>query len=266
MSNEDKLQNNKYWKNEKIQDRCVIKSNNKDSCFPKEVLIRIGNSLNIKNFKNHNDLIKKIKQKLNCNDNIDKCIGKSINKNLTLKYLKAEAPKYIWLSNLEIDDVLKNWENKYSNFKAFDTTVNDFQDINNEFKYFNIRKYQPNYNKLCIILNTANSNESGEHWVSLFINLQKNYIAYFDSTGDLPSKDVFRFMKKVNSQCNNINIPMNIYINKKEHQKGDGECGIYSLNFIVECLNGKNPKKIFNKVINDKSMAKNRGVFFRSRY
>ena len=262
----NKKQNNQYWKKEKSSDRCLVKKNYNKSCYPKEVLYRIGKSLNIKDVKNHDDLIKKIKQKINCNEHIDKCLSKKVNKKLTLKYLKAEAPEYIWLSNLEINDVLKNWENKYSNFKSFGATVNDFEKIYPEFKYFNIKKYNNKFQKFGMIINTSNYSESGEHWVSLFIHLGKNYIAYFDSVGDLPSEEVFKFMKKVNKQCKNIGLDMTMYINKKTHQYDDGECGVYALNFIVECLNGKNPKRIFDKVIYDNSMAKNRGIFFRSRF
>jgi hypothetical protein len=266
MSNGNIKQNNKYWKNEKPKDRCLYKNKYDKSCFPTDILYRIGKSLKIDGkIKNKTDLINKIKKKLNCNEDIDKCLSKKINKKISLKYLKAEAPEYIWLSNKNIDDVLMNWENKYSNFKSLGATVNDFETAFPEFRNFNIRNYSNKYKKLGMVINTANLNEEGEHWVSLFIHLDKGFIAYFDSTGYLPSEEVFRFMKKVLSQCKNIGLNMNIFINKKEHQKDDGECGVYALNFIVECLNGKNPKRIFDKVIHDNSMSKNRGIFFRSR-
>lgn len=269
MSSEDIKEKTNYWKNKKPNDRCNIKQTYKNgSCFPEKVMYRIGSSLglNMKKVKGKKSLIKEIKNKLNCDKNIDSCISEHIDPNITLKFLKPEHPEYIWLSTLDIIKVLKNYENKYSNFKCGGVLPLDFN-LNSIVNNF-LKLYKNGYKKFGYVFNTSYSYEEGTHWVSMFVKISNNeaYVAFFDSVGDPPLEEIFKLMKRLNYVIKNkLNKNSNILINHKEHQLEDGECGVYSLNFIIQCLNGMKPQKVFNKVIHDNSMAKNRGIFFRKR-
>ena len=87
----------------------------------------------------------------------------------------------------------------------------------------------------------------------IFTN-KNNEINYYDSYGSLPIPLIQAFIKKLklNYIANNYN-PVIIY-NDKRHQYGGSECGMYSMNFILERLNGVNMYDISNRKIKDKDM------------
>ena len=55
-----------------------------------------------------------------------------------------------------------------------------------------------------------------------------------------------------------------IEINKKQHQKKNSECGVYSMNFIIERLKGKTLKDINKKRIPDELMNEMRNILYRN--
>lgn len=51
--------------------------------------------------------------------------------------------------------------------------------------------------------------------------------------------------------------------NKKKHQFGGSECGVYSMNFIIESIKGNKLSDIENKKISDYSVNILRNYFYR---
>jgi hypothetical protein len=51
--------------------------------------------------------------------------------------------------------------------------------------------------------------------------------------------------------------------NKKKHQYGGSECGVYSMNFIIESINGNKLIDLENKKISDYSVNILRNYFYR---
>jgi hypothetical protein len=51
--------------------------------------------------------------------------------------------------------------------------------------------------------------------------------------------------------------------NKKRHQYGGSECGMYSMNFLIESLKGNTLKDIENKVITDREVNILRNYLYR---
>ena len=50
--------------------------------------------------------------------------------------------------------------------------------------------------------------------------------------------------------------------NTTPHQRGNSECGVYSINFILRLLKGKNFDHITRKRLDDKKVNKCRNVYF----
>ena len=61
-----------------------------------------------------------------------------------------------------------------------------------------------------------------------------------------------------------IKLGKHVYeCNKKRHQYGGSECGMYSMNFLIESLKGKTLMDIENKVITDREVNLLRNYLYR---
>lgn len=246
------------------------------TCLTFPALIRVGKKLNLNvskyNIKNRSKLIKDIKyafkKRNDCNHNIDICILK--NKSTFDKYIldsfKPLRPKgkNTWLSTIDINDVMKQYEKKYTNFIFMGAVPIDFDYIYDEFSNINLKQLCKLKKKIGFVFNTDPSYESGEHWISMFLDLCDNTLCFYDSVGTFPPYQISNFIKRLINQANDINIKLNLYINSIEHQTGNNECGVYSLYFLISRLEGKTCNDIFNNKINDKEMNKYRKKFFSS--
>ena len=86
---------------------------------------------------------------------------------------------------------------------------------------------------------------------------------FFDSTGVKIPKEIKNLMDKIINQAQNLNITLKTYFNKKEHQRKDTECGMYSLYFIIELLeNKKTPEHFLTHRISDSEMEELRKQYF----
>jgi len=116
-----------------------------------------------------------------------------------------------------------------------------------------------------IIFNTDPHNKGGAHWISMFINLKKNKMYYFDSVGDPVPDEIEVLVQRIQNE--GIKLKRDITYEDSEgigHQRKNTECGIYSLYFIVKMLEGANFND-FNstsKLIHDDEITKYRKIFF----
>lgn len=184
-----------------------------------------------------------------------------------------------WLSSSDITSVMKQYEEKYSCFKFigpspidFDTLLHNEADgtpvyVWDDLRKFNIKK-QGVHTKLGIIVNTDPHYKSGEHWVSMFIDLVRYTIVYFDSAGNDIPKEIMVFVERIIKQGkeNNPKHDFNFIKNYPvQHQKKNTECGMYSLYFIIQMLKNKSDYTPFldkkNK-INDEKMEELRNDYF----
>ena len=213
----------------------------------------------IKNFNKNNkqQLINQIQNKLNCKKHINFC---KVNNKMLSKVLinKPKGPinKNTWLSSLDIKNVMNEYEKLYPNFLFMGPYPIDFATIYDEIGNINLKKIKKNHNKIGIIFNTDPSYETGEHWISLFID--DKTICFFDSAGDNPPKEVKKFINKIKKQSKNLKI----IINSKELQKDNSSCGIWALYHIISRLKGKSCNQIYNGGVNDNLMYKKRKEYF----
>lgn len=177
-----------------------------------------------------------------------------------------------WLSSVDISNVLDQYKSTYSDFNYIGPSPIDFdaKPDNNvcvwpELCKLNIKEqYDKNIKKIGIVFNLDKHNQSGSHWVALFIHLEEKYIFYFDSCA--PKKtppEIIELMKRILKQCKEMNMNMKQIINTFPHQKGNTECGMYVLYFII-CLleNIKKPRDFYKRRIPDQEVEMFREIYF----
>ena len=248
------------------------------SCFTLQDLKNMAQMVNkkynanisINSFKSSDKprFIREIHQALKCgNMSLDMCVVKNYSSDFQKaikKNFKPKSPqgKDEWLSSIDIYDVMEQYMEKHPDFIFFGPVPIDWQDFSNALARINLKKLK-NKKRIGIVFNTDPSHKSGEHWISMFIDLTNKTICFFDSVGEEPPKEVKRFMNKIIKQAKSIGLVLKPIINKRQHQKGNNECGVYSLYFITTRLQGKNCEYINNHIIKDQEMNKYRQKFFR---
>jgi hypothetical protein len=185
-----------------------------------------------------------------------------------------------WLSNYDILNVLKQYEEKHPEFKFIGPTPIDFDSrptgskscVWNDLCTFSLDSYiKRNVTQIGIIFNLDKHNESGSHWVSLFINIPNKTIFYFDSAANKTPKEIKTFVKRVQTQggggWNGKGGYRYLENYPNQHQKSDTECGMYSLYFIITMIDNTIPfekrlKMFKSQKISDKQMENLRDVYF----
>jgi hypothetical protein len=207
-----------------------------------------------------------------------KFIHNNLDKELTQYTFAPKSPttwiknKNEWLSSVEIEKVMKQYETAFPNFAFIGPSPIDFDTVQmygecvwEELCKFVLNDYlKDGKTKIGIIFNTDPHYKDGSHWISLFIDVKQKYIFYFDSNGDPPPKQIKVFEERVASQGRELGINFEITGNyPKEHQLGDTECGMYSLYFIIELLTDRKNIDFFKKsTIRDHQMELLRSDYF----
>jgi hypothetical protein len=184
----------------------------------------------------------------------------------------------LWLSNDDIISVLKQYKEVYPNFDYLGPSTLDFDTMNSSRcrnilcktndKLFRLNikeKIEKGINKLGISINFVKLGGYGEHWVTLFVDLEKKFIFYFDSCGgyQIP-REIQILMDRIQQQCQSIGIQMTQHHSVElRHQLTKTECGMYSLYCIINLLEGKHTIDYFKKhKIPDKDVERYRRIYF----
>ena len=261
------------------------------TCFTKKALIKIIKSWNKKYKLNkiiysENDSKKELWTKLdkklkpNCNNDYcwtkQKFLGKKLSKKLKRKYFRPVMPKEWeqnnreWLSTIDIENVLNQYEKKYNNFIFIGAVPMDFDKklspglcVANELCNINIKRLiNRGKTKVGVVFNLDNHDQEGSHWVSFFCDFDKNNIYYFDSYGYDETKEIRELINRIQEQGRKLGRDIKYHINKNRHQYKDSECGIYSINFIERLLKNDDFNDISNNIVNDDNMFLNRNRYF----
>jgi hypothetical protein len=179
-----------------------------------------------------------------------------------------------WLSNIDINNVLKNYEKAHKDFEFLGPSPIDFKYkyntnncVCNKLCNFNIiEKIKKKINKIGIIFNLDPHYKGGSHWVSLFVDIKKEKIYYFDSVGEKIKNEIMELVHTIIEQGNRLEKPIHFKFEENypnEHQYKGSECGVYSLYFIISMLENKKSFRFFKeKKIKDDQIHKYRRVFF----
>ena len=195
-----------------------------------------------------------------------------------LKFFSPDAPKswrekpYTWLNSRDIEEIMKQYEDAYSNYEFigaspidFDKKVDHGECVWDELCKFSLeKKIKKNINKIGIIFNTHPHTKSGEHWIALFVDIKNAFISYFDSNGRRPPKEVTILIDRIKEQGKSLGIKFKYYDNHNMvHQNNDGQCGMYTLYFIIELLQeNKKPEYFKTARIPDETMRDYRFIYY----
>ena len=179
-----------------------------------------------------------------------------------------------WLSSEDIMKVMKQYEKAYKCFDFIGPSPIDFnkKKLYGECVWEELCKFslanqiKKGKTKIGIIFNTDPHDKPGKHWISLFINIKKKRIFFFDSTGDKMPKQINDFIEDVKKQGLLLKPKINFVSDSNEgieHQYGNTECGMYSLFFIVHLLEDKFTEHYLKThILKDEYMEKFRHVYF----
>jgi hypothetical protein len=180
-----------------------------------------------------------------------------------------------WLSSDDITNVMRQYQNQYKCFEFIGPSPIDFdlRRRNNDCVCNKLCNFQIQHQidmhktKIGIIFNIDPHTKGGSHWVSMFINIKKGTIFFFDSTGRKIPKRIMLLVDRIIEQGRKL-VPKPIHFkfdqnNPTEHQYGDTECGIYSLFFIVHMLEDKiTDHYLKTHILKDEFMQQFRKVYF----
>lgn len=179
-----------------------------------------------------------------------------------------------WLSSIDIMNVMKQYEKAYKCFDFIGPTPIDFDTrklygecVWDELCNFSVEEQIKNgKTKIGIIFNTDPHYKPGQHWISMFINIKKKKIFFFDSTGDKAPPEIMKLVDRIKEQGLNLDKKIKFKFDSNEgieHQYGNTECGIYSLYFIVHMLEDKMTEHYLKThILKDEYMNKFRRIYF----
>lgn len=253
---------------------------------------KLGN-VDINNIKTKVKIVEKMKEKSGCesescavqHDKFKEFVSPYIIEKNLKENFKTKGPSNSteWLSNFNIDDVLKEIKKVYSDEKFWHIPfqMRDFkkhkprEDADEYVKNSNletvdlVKKYKDGYRCFGVVINTDYSTGNGIHWFCLFVDMRSDPITieYFNSSGNEPLTEIRAWMKKtrllLEKHFPNKTVT-EIIASQEEHQKDDHSCGVYSLYYIISRVS-RIPYEYFQKnLIKDSRMHKFRNFLFRS--
>jgi len=268
--------------------KCSPKKENKFTCYSNKSLDKIKKLWNLRHpdhkilTNNKKDIWVSLKDNMKHVCSNEKCW---LNQHFIKNNLDKELNKYTfapnspsswknnpneWLTSLDIDNVMMQYENKYPSFIFMGPSPIDFdkkklfgQCVWNEICNFNLKNLiKKKINKIGIIFNTDPHYLEGSHWICMFIDIKKKFIFYFDSNGDKIPKEIAILVKRITKQGDSLGIKFKYYENKIEHQKSNTECGMYVLYVISELVKNKVTPQSFDKRVSDDEMENLRKILF----
>jgi hypothetical protein len=179
-----------------------------------------------------------------------------------------------WLSSIDILKVMKQYEKAYKCFDFIGPSPIDFDKkkiygecVWEELCNFNLsQQIKDGKTKIGIIFNTDTHDKPGKHWISMFINIKKGKIYFFDSVGRTAPNEVKEFVERIKLQGQQLEPKINFEYDENhpvEHQYGNTECGIYSIFFIIHMLEDKlTGHYLKTHILKDRYMEKFRKIYF----
>lgn len=180
-----------------------------------------------------------------------------------------------WLDSTDISSVMKKFENAHPSFIFLGPAPIDFKTATDngviiwkELAEIDIADlYRRGKTKLGFVFNTDEHNEPGEHWISMYADLNpakgQPYIFFMDSAGDPVPEEVEDLVENIQKQCSDLGVVVRYHDHGKlVHQRGENECGMYCIYLITELLRGRSFRDFQTTRITDKEMASCRGAYF----
>lgn len=228
-------------------------------CLPTEVLTKVSKQLGIST----QDPIaqrKALEKHLNIGEGKELSFLRALplpeeeKQTLQKTYLRPQQPEKwkedpdMWLDSLNIEAVMKQYEEAFPSFEfmgpfPIDFAAPDPYNTSGGEKHCLIREIcglrvkealQQGTKSIGIIYNLDPHFKDGSHWVANYVDIPAHKCYYFDSYGYEPPKQIATFMKWLTTQ----DPQMKLMYNARRFQFQGSECGMYSMYFIIRMLSG----------------------------
>ena len=190
-----------------------------------------------------------------------------------------------WLSNFDIEAVMRQYEDAYRDFRFVGVFPSDFssprpysggQCVSAAMCALSVRGLRADGIKhVSVVFNLDKHTGSGTHWTGLYIGLDPTVPTrfgawYYDSTGREPMPEMVNFKERMRSEAA-AEFPrkqFKLWQNRKRKQFKNTECGVYAMFFIVACIStGFSVPLIARRLVHgDDEMHRLRAIFFRPPY
>ncbi len=266
------------------------------SCLDDELIRKVGRIMNKMRTKN------KQLEPIKCNsspENIHECICKNIMKIsdcdsesciLTVReimdHLGGDMNKFKdsfrpmmpkkwvkdfneWLTTSDIENVLNQYMDGDDSFYFYGAVPIDFSNCSvSNLCSIDLKKHlDKGEDKIGIVFNTDPHTKSGQHWISMYLDLKGKSMQkhpcmyYFDSYGRKPPPEIKDLIEKILKQSEKYNLGLKYLYNNEKYQKKESQCGVYSIHFVEQMLSGKSFHRILNH-LSDHKMIKYRNKYF----
>lgn len=268
--------------------QCSPEKNDGFTCFSYDQLKSIAKRYNARNaddkipmYRTKNKLWKEIFKRMHsvCDD--EQCWTQG-NKDLLESFRPSKPESWqenprTWLTNFDIQDVMVQYERKYKTFLFLGVFPSDYDEkvymnvcVSQELCNLNVSNLlKTNKYQLGIVFNLDPHYLSGSHWVAVYVGISEKYpkkfgFFYYDSNANQPSAYVKRLYQTFSTQLQNITKRrFDLHVNDVRHQFKNTECGMFSMQFIINMLNReKHFKQIIHEQQFDDKIFKLRGVYF----
>jgi hypothetical protein len=182
-----------------------------------------------------------------------------------------------WLSTSNISNAMRMYEKIYrGSFKFFGPVPIDFDSLFTEIKNISITKlYNRGVRKLGFVFNLDPSHKGGSHWVAMYVDIEGGGVYYFDSYATsmgCPPKEIIVLKDRIMEGLRKLYASQGIRrepvyeYNKIRFQRGNSECGVYSMYFVLQMARGRTFKDVTEAILLDEEIQKFRSVYFRPKY
>ena len=228
-------------------------------CFPPEILQKAASQMKVPLQTNPTLLRKALEEHVKVKPGQEMSFLNALpfpsseKEQLAKTYLRPSQPTKwkedpdMWLDSLNIESVMKQYEEAFDEFEFMGPFPIDFAApdpyVKSGEKKCLIREIcglrmeqalQQGTNSIGIIYNLDPHFKDGSHWVANYIDIPNHKCYYFDSYGYQPPKQIAIFMKWLTTQ----DPKMKLMYNARRFQHLGSECGMYSMYFIIRMLAG----------------------------
>jgi hypothetical protein len=194
--------------------------------------------------------------------------------------LKLDGPTDVsLLNNFHIDDTMKQWTQRFTDFFPYDFNMRDFEANGKTLHTITMDQlyngstdtqitrriltgddatsHKPRkFRTAGCVINTDLYTGRGVHWMALFVDMRATSgiwtVEFFNSSGNAPSIEYAGWLEKTKIQLESIiathGLKITVLIKRVclTHQRSRTECGVYSLFYIYSRLLGV-PVEFFQK-------------------
>lgn len=221
----------------------LIKDRPENSCIDEELINEMVSIFNEKNSQKliNTDLppnekldllIKNLHSEIPCDK--DYCLSQAnIFREIKSKIKKKFRPnvpekwlldKKTWLNTLDILDILNQYNDAFKDFKFltvtpidFDTVLNNTVCVDRKLCSLELKDYiSKDIFKLGSVFNLDRHNQSGSHWTSMYADLKKGEVYYYDSVASSLPNEIVTLVNRIISQGNTLINQHKLTLDNKE--------------------------------------------------